>query len=90
MSKQLQEICNLIAELDKRNKRILELTILLEQEGTKRLNLHYKYKKLERENEHLNHKIAEQNYDIKKLYNENQELKEKLKNDWFEYCKRYD
>lgn len=78
MSKQLQEICNLISELDKRNKRILELTVQLEQEATKRLIDIYERKKLEKEIQLLKNKVAEQNYDIKKLHKENEELKGKL------------
>lgn len=78
MSKQLQEICNFINEINKRNQKIVELTEELQKEQTRSLNQHFKYKSLERQNEYLKNKIIEQRNDIKKLFNENQELKRKL------------
>lgn len=81
MSKQLQEICNLITELDKRNKKISEQSEEIKKEQQNSLNYYFKYKKAKIKIENLKMKILELKQDITKLYNENQELKEKLKND---------
>lgn len=78
MSKQLQEICNLIKEINKQNQKIVALTEELQKEQTKALGQYFKYKRLETENKYLKEKIIEQGKDIEKLLNENEDLKRKL------------
>ena len=79
MAKQLNEICNLIAEVNTRNQKITDLSEELKREQQKSLNYYFKYKKAKNKVDNLKIKILELNECITKLYNENKELKEKLK-----------
>ena len=45
MAKQINEICNLIAEVNTRNQKITELSEELKKEQQKSLNYYFKYKK---------------------------------------------